>query len=179
MTPPEDGEQHWIDISIPVDAATPPWPGDTPFSCRWTWDMGRGDSVNVSTTGGSPHVGTHADAPFHVDPRWATADAMPLPPFAGPATVVDVSGQDGPLTSSALGMGDRVEGGRLLVRTGRSIAQGSFPERWPWIDPDEIPPADSGCSVSMRHRWTAGRARRSMSTGRSSPAGPSCSRTST
>ena len=58
---------------------------------------------------------------------------------AGPTTVVDVSGQDGPLTSSALGMGDRVEGGRLLVRTGRSIAHGSFPERWPWIDPDEIP----------------------------------------
>ena len=139
MTPPEDGEQPWIDISIPVDATTTPWPGDTPFSCRWTRDMGRGDSVNVSTTGGSPHVGTHADAPFHVDPRWATADAMPLPPFAGPATVVDVSGQDGPLTSSALGMGHRVEGGRLLVRTGRSIAQGSFPERWPWIDPDEIP----------------------------------------
>lgn len=138
MSGPADPEAQWIDISVRVDASTPEWPGDTPFSCRWTWEMARGDSVNVSAIGGSPHVGTHADAPFHVDSRWATAEAMPLPAFAGPATVVDVTGLEGPLSASALGIDNRLPGGRLLLRTGCGIAGGSFPERWPWLASDAV-----------------------------------------
>jgi arylformamidase len=119
---------------VALAASTPEWPGDTPFSCQWTWDMTRGDSVNVSSVSGSPHVGTHADAPFHVGTGWATADAMPLDPFAGPSTVVDVAGRTGPLTLESLGVGARgVAGGRLLVRTGQSIADGAFPPGWPWL----------------------------------------------
>ena len=135
MSPAVDRDQRWIDISIRVDASTPEWPGDTPFSCRWTWDVARGDSVNVSTIGGSPHVGTHADAPFHVDPFGATADAMPLSAFAGPATVVDATGHDGPLSLDQLGVDVDLVAPRLLLRTGRSIATGTFPEVWPWLAP--------------------------------------------
>ncbi len=135
MNPAVDRDQPWIDISVRVDASTPEWPGDTPFSCRWTWDMARGDSVNVSTMGGSPHVGTHADAPFHVDPGGMTADAMPLPAFAGPATVVDATGHDGPLSLEALGISADLVAPRLLLRTGRSIASGAFPDAWPWLSP--------------------------------------------
>jgi arylformamidase len=64
-----------IDISILVNEFTAEWPGDTPFSCRWTWEMARGDSVNVSCINSSPHVGTHADAPFHVDATWPASEA--------------------------------------------------------------------------------------------------------
>ena len=127
--------QALIDISVLVNEATPEWPGDTPYSCRWTWEMARGDSVNVSCISASPHVGTHADAPFHVDATWPTADALALDAFSGPASVVDVSALDGPLTLESLGLADgRVTGGRLLLRTGRSIAGGVFPSSWPWID---------------------------------------------
>jgi arylformamidase len=28
-----------------------------------------------------------------------------------------------------------IRGGRLLLRTGQSIARGSFPDRWPWLTP--------------------------------------------
>lgn len=135
-TPDEHGSL--IDISVMVSAATPEWPGDTPYSCRWTWEMARGDSVNVSSIAGSPHVGTHADAPFHVDAGWATADALPLESFTGPATVVDVSRLEGPLTVQALGLAGGVAGGRLLLRTGKSIAAGPFPDRWPWLNEDAV-----------------------------------------
>lgn len=133
------GRDALIDISVIVDAATPAWPGDTPFSCRWTWEMARGDSVNVSCLAGSPHVGTHADAPFHVDDRWATSDALPLESFSGRATVVDVAGHEGPLPLSSLGVApSRLAGGRLLLRTGASIAAGAFPLAWPWLDDDAV-----------------------------------------
>lgn len=133
------GPDPWIDISVVVSPATPAWPGDTPYSCRWTWEMSRGDSVNVSALTSSPHVGTHADAPFHVDSTWPTAEAMPLDLFSGPATVVDIAGQDGPVTLSSLGLvAARIAGGRLLLRTGRSISTGAFPDGWPWIALDDI-----------------------------------------
>ena len=124
------------DISIPVHAGTPEWPGDTPFSCRWTWAIGEGASVNVSAISGSPHVGTHADAPLHVRDGWPGAHELPLDAFHGRATVVDVSDHEGgALTLEALD--DRaplynVE--RLLLRTGRTIAAGAFPGAWPVLD---------------------------------------------
>jgi arylformamidase len=133
MTPPEGRGEALIDVSILVDPFTPEWPGDTPFSCQWTWEMARGDSVNVSCMTASPHVGTHADAPFHVDPRWPASDAFTLEAFTGPATVVDVSRHRGPLTVEALGtVGEPIE--RLLLRTGCTIADGVFPTAWPWLD---------------------------------------------
>jgi arylformamidase len=136
--PATDERGPLIDISVMVSESTPEWPGDTPYSCRWTWDVARGDSVNVSSISGSPHVGTHADAPFHVDAGWATADTLPLDAFTGPATVVDVSRREGPLTVQSLGLAGGVTGGRLLLRTGQSIAAGPFPDHWPWMDEDAV-----------------------------------------
>jgi arylformamidase len=121
-----------IDVSIPLRGETPEWPGDTPWSCRWTWEMARGDSVNVSCTTGSPHVGTHADAPFHVDPSWPTSESMPLDAFVGPATVVDLGAHRGAVEPRVLGT-RTIAGGRLLLRTNRSIASGAFPDDWPFL----------------------------------------------
>jgi arylformamidase len=156
-TPDEHGSL--IDISVMVSASTPEWPGDTPYSCRWTWEVARGDSVNVSSIAGSPHVGTHADAPFHVDAGWATADALPLASFTGPATVVDVSRLEGALTVQSLGLAGGVAGGRLLLHTGQSIAAGAFPESWPWVAEDAIRELVTGGLRLLgvdRHRWTPG-----------------------
>lgn len=122
------------DISIAVREGTPEWPGDTPFSCRWAWSVSQGASVNVSVIGGSPHVGTHADAPLHVRDGWPGSHELPLEPFFGPAMVVDVSSAGGPIeidTFDAISVARGVE--RLLLRTGRSIAAGSFPDEWPTL----------------------------------------------
>ena len=120
------------DISVSLREGTPEWPGDTPYSCRWAWAMAKGASVNVSCITMSPHVGTHADAPLHVRDGWPGSHELPLEPFMGPAHVVDVSDLEGDVSFAQLAdrLGTRhVE--RLLLRTGRTIAAGPFPEDWP------------------------------------------------
>ena len=124
------------DISMLVQPGTPEWPGDVPFTCGWTCRIAEGASVNLSSVAGSPHVGTHADAPLHVHDGWPASDALPLGAFLGDALVLDVSdAADVPLPLR--GDDPRLAGvTRLLLRTGRSIAGGAFPWAWPTLAPD-------------------------------------------
>lgn len=125
-----------IDISIPFDHGTPEWPGDTPFTCGWSWSLADGASVNVSKWTLSPHVGTHADAPLHVSAAGEGADRLPTEPFLGEALVVDLSHVRGAITLEDLRhAGYGVETTRLLVHTGRTVAHGEFPPSWPALDP--------------------------------------------
>ena len=97
--------------------------------------MAKGASVNVSSITTSPHVGTHADAPLHVHDGWPGAHELPLDAFHGTATVVDVSDSSGTLDLAALERrGAPRDAERLLLRTGRTIADGSFPADWPVLD---------------------------------------------
>jgi len=125
-----------IDISITLGASTPPWPGDTPYSCGWTWRIAAGASVNVSAVTASPHVGTHADAPLHVRDGAPASDELPLDAFMGEALVVDVSDCHGPIERAHLeARGWRPGTLRLLLRTGQTIAAGPFPIAWPALSP--------------------------------------------
>ncbi|MGH7710829.1 MAG: cyclase family protein [Gemmatimonadaceae bacterium] len=132
----------WIDISVPLAAHAPAWPGDTPYEARWTWSQEAGSSVNVSAITLSPHVGTHADAPYHVRRDWASSERLATDAFIGECTLVDVSQHRGELQLAALG--EIAEGGggnvpeRLLLRTGCSVAGGVFPEAWPWLAADAV-----------------------------------------
>lgn len=132
MTPTR---QRLRDISIVVRPGTPEWPGDTAFSCKWTWERSKGASVNVSALQMSPHVGTHADAPLHVQDHAAGSDDLRLEAFIGPALVIGLEEMTGPIGADALTkrLPRRVE--RLLLRTGRTIASGSFPDSWPALTP--------------------------------------------
>jgi arylformamidase len=123
------------DISVVVRAGTPEWPGDTPYSCRWTWSVAAGASVNVSALTMSPHVGTHADAPLHVRDGWPSSAALSLEAFVGPAIVIGLDQAEGPVESSALATRLPRHLERLLVRTGRTIADGTFPASWPALTP--------------------------------------------
>ncbi|MCC6929183.1 MAG: cyclase family protein [Gemmatimonadaceae bacterium] len=127
--PPNDRALH--DISILLRPGTPEWPGDTPYDCRWTARRAGGSSVNLSCISGSPHVGTHADAPLHVQDGWPASHQLPLEAFVGRCRVVDVTLSDGPLDVAQLGLADGERVQRLLLQTGRCIAAGAFPERWP------------------------------------------------
>ena len=118
------------DISVLTGAWTPEWPGDTPFSCGWTARIADGSSVNLTTITSSPHVGTHADAPLHVMDGGAGAESLPLDAFIGRALVVDVAGSPRDLGMEwAAGVPNGTA--RLLLRTGASIASGTFPADWP------------------------------------------------
>ncbi len=81
----------------------------------------------------SLHNGTHADAPLHVVESGASAGALPLGAFMGPAVVLDAP-EALELSGSAL---ESVvpEGDRVLLRWGREDHR-SFPDR---VEP--VPPA--------------------------------------
>ena len=117
------------DISPPVHAGTPVFPGDTPFSSVWAARIGPGCPVNVSTLTLSPHTGAHADAPLHYDEAGAAAGALALEPFLGRCRVVHAL-DGGPLVQWAqLAHAGAGMPARVLVRTRERAAV----ERW---DPD-------------------------------------------
>ncbi len=80
------------DISPPVQAGSPVFPGDTPYQQQWAATLAPGCPVNVSTLTLSPHVGAHADAPLHYDPAGATAGQVDLAPYLGPCRVIHAIG---------------------------------------------------------------------------------------
>lgn len=121
------------DISIALREGTPEWPGDTPYACRWASSIAKGESVNVSAVIASPHVGTHADAPLHVRDGWPGSHELPLEAFVGAASVIDVTSHAGVIEADAIAYDPDVHGERLLLRTGRTIAGGQFPDEWPTL----------------------------------------------
>jgi arylformamidase len=83
--------KYW-DISPSVEARSPVFPGDTPYSQQWSATLGDSCPVNVSAITFSPHVGAHADAPLHYDPAGLPVGALDLAPFMGPCRVIHAIG---------------------------------------------------------------------------------------
>jgi arylformamidase len=80
------------DISPPVSATAPVFPGDTPYSQEWTAQLAPGCPVNVSRITLSPHVGAHADAPLHYDTDGASIGDVSVEPYLGPCRVIHAIG---------------------------------------------------------------------------------------
>jgi arylformamidase len=78
------------DISRPIRAGIPVWPGDTPFDFRFVAKIAEGSSVNVGRVEMSVHTGSHVDAPLHFDDAGADAASVPLTSYVGPCVVADV-----------------------------------------------------------------------------------------
>jgi arylformamidase len=117
------------DISPPVHADSPVFPGDARYGSVWAARIGPGCPVNVSTITLSPHTGAHADAPLHYDDAGAAAGALDLAPYLGRCRVVHAIGCGAlvhweHLAHALPGLPERV-----LVRTYRRAPV----ERW---DPD-------------------------------------------
>ena len=84
------------DISPPVWAGAPVFPGDTAYRQVWAARIGPGCPVNVATITFSPHTGAHADAPLHYDDAGAAVGDLPLEPYLGRCRVIHAIGR-GPL----------------------------------------------------------------------------------
>ncbi|HEV8313318.1 MAG TPA: arylformamidase [Burkholderiaceae bacterium] len=80
------------DISPPVSASSPVFPGDTAFDLRWSWQLGPDCPVNVSTLTLSPHTGAHADAPLHYDAQGTPIGLLDLAPYLGRCRVIHAIG---------------------------------------------------------------------------------------
>lgn len=165
MFPVEKTLRLW-DISPPISAATPCFPGDTAYVQRWNAQIGPGCPVNVSAITLSPHLGAHADAPLHYGAEAPAIGSVDLSPFLGPCRVIHAIDKGALITPAhlnhAVDAGRNHSGlpARVLVRTCRraptewSPAFSAFaPQTITWlaghgvrlvgIDSQSVDPADS------------------------------------
>lgn len=125
MSPP----RRILDITRPVYAGMPVWPGDAPCRVGWTGRLDAGDPANTAEIGLSVHAGTHADGPYHVLMDGARIGAAPLEAYLGKAHVIDARGLD---AIGADWLAGRIPAGaeRVLLRTGCWTDPAVFPTRF-------------------------------------------------
>jgi arylformamidase len=108
-----------IDVTVPLDARLPTYPGNTPFTVEAVKRIARGDSSNVSTLHLSAHAGTHVDAPRHFFDGAPGADRLPLELMLGRTRVVEIVSGSG-IGARELARLDLSEDIRLLFKTSNS-----------------------------------------------------------
>jgi arylformamidase len=132
------------DISPPVQAGSPVFPGDTPYEQQWVARLDASCPVNVSAVRASPHVGAHADAPLHYDASGAAVGALDLAPYLGPCRVIHAIGvaplvQWAHLAHALPGAAGRAGAAalppRVLVRCYRHAPLQQFDSALPAFDP--------------------------------------------
>lgn len=134
-----------IDVSVPLDANVPTYPGNTPYSLEPIKRIARGDSSNVSTIHLSAHAGTHVDAPRHFFDGGPGAEALPLEMLIGRARVIEVSTRKG-IGAEELDAAHLAEDARVLIKTPNSRLWGS-----PEFHPDFVGVTESGAHYLVDH----------------------------
>ena len=134
-----------IDVSVPIDANLPTYPGNTPFSLEAIKRIARGDSSNVSTLHMSAHSGTHVDAPRHFFDEAPGTEGLPLEMLIGRARVIEITSRKG-ITAEALAATDLSEDVRVLIKTYNSRLWGD-----PDFHPDFIGVTESGAKHLVEH----------------------------
>ena len=134
----DEAGRRLYDISQPLRADLPVWPGDTPFGLERTWVLEGDCPVNVSRLTLSTHSGAHADAPLHFDPAGAAIDAADLVPYLGPAQLLSVT--EGPERIAAGEVLPRLEPGtrRVLLRTFDAFPHDAWPTHFRTPAPDLV-----------------------------------------
>lgn len=80
------------DISTPLSADLPVYPGDPPVAIEPVTRISRGDTANVSRLTISTHCGTHLDVMRHYSEHGMGVDQVPLALLVGKVLVVELSG---------------------------------------------------------------------------------------
>lgn len=130
---PRDG---WLDATRALPAGHPVWPGDAPFTIVPTARIAGGASVNLCSTAGTTHLGTHVDAPWHYDDDAPRIESIGLDVLIGDGQVVDLANGEGPIQATELPDGPFA--GRVLLRTGQPDAWASFPTELRALTPGAV-----------------------------------------
>ena len=128
------------DVSVPISAATPVYPGDPGIEIRQWAAMADDDAANVSLLHFGAHTGTHVDAPSHFIEGASKVDAMPLDALIGPARVIQMPDEVDAITASHLSA-QSIEGmARIIFKTRNSAfwsdTTTGFHEDFTYIAPD-------------------------------------------
>jgi len=82
------------DVTVPLSASVPTYPGDPRFDIEFTHRLAAGDPYNLTRFSLGAHAGTHVDAPYHFLADGATVDELPLEILMGKARVLEVPVRD-------------------------------------------------------------------------------------
>ena len=113
-----------VDLTYPFSPETLHWPTAEPFHFDKVSEgkTAGGFWYSSFNYGGSEHVGTHMDAPYHfAEGKW-TAERVPLSRLIGPGVVIDVGRQAGKNADYTLAVNDI----RAWEKTNRRIPQGAI-----------------------------------------------------
>jgi len=133
-----------IDVTVPLDAALPVYPGNTPFSLEAIKRIAQGGSSNVSSLHMSAHTGTHVDAPRHFFDGGDGVESLPLELLLGRARVIDVMSAKaiGPEALKSIDAEDI----RVLIKTRNSRLWGS-----PEFNQDYVGVTAEGAAYLVSH----------------------------
>jgi arylformamidase len=128
------------DVSVPISATTPIYPGDPGVEISQWAALAQGDAANVSLLRFGAHTATHVDAPAHFIEGAAKVDAMPLDALVGKARVILIPDDVDAITSSHLSAQDTEGATRVLFKTRNSAfwskASDGFRQNFTYLTPD-------------------------------------------
>jgi arylformamidase len=126
------------DVTVPIAASMPVWPGDPPVRLNLHAHPSRDKShtVRVTSLEMGSHTGTHIDAPWHFIEGGRTVGEIPLEQMVGDAQVVALEGIRS-ITRRALA-GVDLAAERILFKTDNSAHwnDGRFFEDFVHLEPD-------------------------------------------
>src|SRR5579871_1167199 len=119
-----------VDLSWPLSATTPTFPGDPPLRLEAIRTLERGDPYRLSTIAMGSHAGTHLDAPSHFVSNGVSVDRVDLDRLNGPTLVVQVP-EDRAAVDAAAVAAVPYGTARVLFRTTNSERWRSSPSFFP------------------------------------------------
>lgn len=127
------------DVSVPLSAATPTYPGDPGIDIKQWLSLAAGDAANVSLISFGLHSGTHVDAPAHFIEGGARVESLLMESLIGEAEVVEVNPDARVIDESVITAAVRPTCQRVLFKTRNSAfwnsMQNGFREDYTYIDP--------------------------------------------
>jgi arylformamidase len=126
-----------IDVTVPLSAEVPTFPGDPRFQMELSHRIDRGEPYNVGTLALGTHSGTHVDAPFHFIAGGATVDELPLEILTGKARIIALAVRES-VERADLEELDLRDDLRVLFKTRNSgqLRQASFQEDFVYLSPE-------------------------------------------
>ncbi len=108
-----------LDVSVPLAAGIPAYPGNPDFELQPVKRIADGGSSNVSRLVMGTHTATHVDAPKHFYDEGPGVDAIPLDLLLGRCRVIEVTHRGG-IEAGELAAAGLREDLRVLLKTSNS-----------------------------------------------------------
>jgi len=108
------------DVSVPLCATTPTYPGDPGIEISRWLTLANGDPANVSLIKFGAHTGTHVDAPAHFIENGSRVESLPLDVLIGEAIVAEIPSECYVIDENMVEKACSSGAGRILFKTRNS-----------------------------------------------------------